>query len=98
MQNTISFFATGETNEKNSIRSAISSETMYGYLGDRESPTTLSSSDISVADGFPKDTLEDQDQAPLESKCPEEPNTRCARCERLGIIFGSFCNSLHAAS
>ena len=67
---------------------------MWGYLGDGESSTTLSSSDISVAEGFSKDTLEDQDQAPLESKCPEEPNTLCARCERLGIILATFCKLL----
>lgn len=67
---------------------------MYGYLGDGGSSRTLSSSGFSVAEGFPKDTLEDQDQAPLESKCPEEPNTRCARRERLGIIFATFCKSL----
>ena len=64
---------------------------MYRYLGDGESSTTLSSSDISVAEGFPKDTLEDQDQAPLESKCSEEGNTSYARCERLDSVFGSFC-------
>ena len=67
---------------------------MYGHVGDGGSSTTLSSSDISVAEGSPKDTLEDQDQTPLEKKCPEERNTLYARCERKGIIFGSSCKSL----
>lgn len=54
--------------EKESLQSGSSSN---GYLGDGESLSSLSSLHVSVAEGCPENTFEEQQTTP-ESKCREE--------------------------